>query len=325
VRYETIWGQARIVAIRDLTPDIREFTLVPDETPHGWQPGAHIDLEVMIDGLPEVRSYSLVGEPSGGTLRIAVKRQADSRGGSTYLHGLGEGARLRATAPKSAFEIDFAQPRHLLVAGGIGVTPLVGMAGALVRRGAEVAMAYTVRNAADLAYLDDLRAILGDRLKVHVSGEGQRLDLAALFASLAPGAQCAFCGPMSMLEAGRSAWLTGGRDLVDFRWETFGNSGSLPSDDFTVRIPRHNLEITVPRNRSLLDALRGAGVEIISDCRKGECGLCAMIILDHDGPVDHRDVFFSETEKAHNDRLCACVSRAVGTLTLDTDYRPDAI
>lgn len=325
MRYEAIWGQARIVAIRDLTPDIREFTLAPDEAPRGWQPGAHVDVEVMIGGLPEIRSYSLVGEPAGGMLRIAVKRQADSRGGSTYLHGLGKGARLRVTAPKSAFEIDFAHGHYLLVAAGIGVTPILGMAATLARRGADVTMAYAVRHAADLAYLDDLRAILGDRLKVHVSGEGQRLDLATLFKNLAPGTQCAFCSPMPMLEAARSAWLAGGRDLVDFRWETFGTSGSLPSEDFTVRIPRHNLEITVPRNRSLLDALQGAGVEVISDCRRGECGLCAMTILDHDGPVDHRDVFFSEAEKAHNDKLCACVSRAVGTLTLDTDYRPDAI
>jgi ferredoxin len=85
------------------------------------------------------------------------------------------------------------------------------------------------------------------------------------------------------------------------------------------------VEIVVPRNRSLLDALGDAGIEVMSDCRKGECGLCAMTVVSFDGRIDHRDVFLSETQKKENQKLCACVSRAAGTVVLDTDYRPDVL
>ncbi|MCY1375767.1 Phenoxybenzoate dioxygenase subunit beta [compost metagenome] len=90
-----------------------------------------------------------------------------------------------------------------------------------------------------------------------------------------------------------------------------------------MRIPRHDLSITVPADCTLLDALDAAGVQTLSDCKRGECGLCAMDVLAVDGEVDHRDVFLSPHEKQASTRICACVSRAVGTLTLDSAYRPD--
>ena len=132
------------------------------------------------------------------------------------------------------------------------------------------------------------------------------------------------CGPVPMLEAVKRAWAAAGRPPADLRFETFGSSGRLPAQAFEVRIPRHDLSIQVPADSSLLEALEAAGVQTLWDCRRGECGLCAMDVLAVEGELDHRDVFLSAHEKEAGTRICACVSRAVGTLTLDSAYRPDS-
>ena len=149
------------------------------------------------------------------------------------------------------------------------------------------------------------------------------IDFAAEIAQLPAGAQLYTCGPVPMLEAVKRAWSDAGRPLPDLRFETFGSSGRLPTQAFRLRVPRHGLEIEVPANTTLLEALEAAGVQTLWDCRRGECGLCAMDVLAIDGEIDHRDVFLSEHEKQANGRICACVSRAVGTLAIDSAYRPD--
>ena len=100
--------------------------------------------------------------------------------------------------------------------------------------------------------------------------------------------------------------------MEQLRFETFGNSGRFATSAFEVKIPRLGLEIVVPQGQTMLEALEAAGVAMISDCRQGECGLCALRILETGGIVDHRDVFFSDEEKAANAKLCTCVSRVVG-------------
>ena len=108
------------------------------------------------------------------------------------------------------------------------------------------------------------------------------------------------------------------------RFETFGNSGHHAAEPFWVEIPRHQLRIEVPAERCLLDVLNDAGIDTLSDCGRGECGLCAMDVISVQGRIDHRDVFFSPHEHAGNRRLCACVSRVSGGgVVLDTAFRPD--
>lgn len=324
MRTSVAWMDGRIAATRDLTPTVREIAIRPEPGPaQAFPPGAHIDVAVEVGGQPETRSYSLIGLGGDGLYRIAVKHRPDSKGGARYMWSLREGARLRFTEPKTSFPIDYDRPAYLLVAGGIGVTPLVGMAQALRRRGAPVRMLYAAGDRAELAYAEELAATLGEGLDLHVSAEGRRIDFGAAFGSLEPRAMAALCGPLTMLEAARRAWGAAGRPAPDLRWETFGTSGLHAAQDFRVLLPRHGLDLVVPQDRSLLDALADAGVGVIYDCRKGECGLCALPILAVDGVVDHRDVFFSDHQKDENAKLCVCVSRAVGTLTLDTDFRPD--
>lgn len=325
MRFIETWTSATLLATRDLSPSIREFVIRPDDFSGAAYPvGSHIDVAVTVNGQPETRSYSLVGEADPRGFRIAVRRAEDSRGGSCYMWSLKSGARLNITLPSSLLALDWERPCYCLIAGGIGITPMVGAAQALARRGAEFTLHYALRTRG-AAYLDDLAALLGDRLVVHASEEGQRLDLAALFASLPGQTLALFCGPMRMLDAARQAWVAAGHALSDLRYETFGSSGSLPTEAFRVRLKDTGLELEVPRERSMLDVLNAGGHEVIYDCRRGECGLCAVDVVEVEGEIDHRDVFFSDHQKQSNRKICPCVSRARGTITVDTLHRADAI
>jgi dimethylamine monooxygenase subunit B len=325
MRYAVTWAVAAIRSVTTITPTVRQIEIVPAGGVQTFNAGAHIDVTVMVDGLPQTRSYSLVGTSGSDHYRIAVKLKSDSKGGSAYMWTLEPGARLEITNPKSSFELDFGHSEYLLIAGGIGITPLVGMAMVLKRRGARFRLLYAARTADELAFASELRTEIGDQLETFVAQDGQMIDLAQVFSLLPQGALCAMCGPMPMLDDARRLWNAAAHPASNLRWETFGSSGSHASVEFKVIIPRLSREITVPRTRSLLDVLDEAGVGVIFDCRKGECGLCAMPILSVDGEVDHRDVFFSDEQKKDNHMLCACVSRATGTLVIDTAYRPDTI
>jgi vanillate O-demethylase ferredoxin subunit len=318
------WHPATLRQHRDLTPTVREFELRPEGGVRPWSVGSHLKVQVLVNGVPETRSYSLVGLHDAEVYRIAVKRAEPGRGGSRHLWSLETGAELLIGEPNNHFELGFNAPQFLLIAGGIGITPIVGMAQMLAARGANVQMRYAVRSAAELVYSDRLRAALGDRLQTLCSDAGQRLDLTAEIAALAPRAQLLACGPITLLDALRDAWATAGRAAADLRFETFGNSGRFESQAFWVELPRHGLRLEVPAERSLLDVLNEAGVETLYDCQRGECGLCAVDIVSASGSIDHRDVFFSAHEKQGNQRLCACVSRVHGGgVVLDSAYRPD--
>ena len=325
MRFAEHWMDCTVIATRDITPGIREFTLRP-HAPIGASPlGSHINVSLLIDGLPQTRSYSLVGERAADTLCIAVRLAPDSRGGSKAMWALQPGARLQISSPSSLFDIDWTRKNYCLIAGGIGITPITGIAHALQRRdGINVQLHYAVKSRADAAYLDELSGLLGDDIAVHASSEDKRLDLAATFAALPADAIAILCGPMRMLEAARRAWNEAGRAPTDLRYETFGSSGLLPTEEFRVRLKNSGDEIVVPQGRSMLAALNDAGFEVMSDCERGECGVCAIDVIAVDGQIDHRDVFFSDHQKQGNTKICPCVSRAVGTVTVDTLYRPDA-
>jgi vanillate O-demethylase ferredoxin subunit len=307
---------------------VREFEIRPEGGVKAWTVGSHLNVQVSVDGRAETRSYSLIGVPHGAgandVYRIAVKRAAPGRGGSRYLWTLETGAELLIGEPNNHFELTFGAPHYLLVAGGIGITPIVGMAQLLAERGASLQMVYAARDAGELAYLDVLRGALGNRLRSLCDDAGERIDLAAEIAALPLRGQLWICGPVPLLDAAREAWAASGRPRADLRFETFGNTGGFEAEAFWVEIPRHGLRLEVPAARSLLDVLEDAGVDTLSDCRRGECGLCALDIVRCDGRIDHRDVFFSAHEKRSNTRLCACVSRVSGGgVVLDTAYRPD--
>jgi vanillate monooxygenase ferredoxin subunit len=316
------WRSARLRALRDLSPDIRLFEIEPVGEFVAPTPGSHFNIVVQINGRHDVRNYSAVGLGTDGIYRIAVKRLPDSRGGSAYMWRLEPGAQLTISTPGNHFELSPGRPEYLLLAGGIGITPIFGMALALAKAGANFRMLYAARRRQDLALAGELRDRIGDRLQIFVSKEGRRVDIAAEIAHLKHDGELYVCGPIGMLEDAKREWQRSGRPVDQLRFETFGSSGRFASEPFKVKIPRLDLEIDVPINQTMLEALQAAGVDMIFDCVRGECGLCALPILESEGIVDHRDVFFSDEEKAANAKLCTCVSRVIGgSITVDTADR----
>ncbi len=329
------WNQATVLARRDLSPTVRQFDIAPVQgMALSYPPGAHLQVQVMVDGQGganrlQTRSYSLIGSPNPAAWRIAVKRMDEGRGGSQAMWRLAVGDRLMTSEPQNLFALDLTAPGYLVVAGGIGITPLVGMVQRLAERaratGVPLRVLYGARNEQELVFAADLQQAVaglpGHPLQLHVGPAG--IDFASEIAALPRGAQLYTCGPVPMLEALKTAWQAAGRPQSDLRFETFGSSGRLPTQAFRLAVPRHGVDILVPAGVTLLEALEGAGVPTMSDCRRGECGLCAMDVISLQGEMDHRDVFLSAHEKAGCKRLCVCVSRVVGGITLDSSWRPD--
>jgi vanillate O-demethylase ferredoxin subunit len=318
------WEACRVVAMHDLTPTVREFLLRPDSgvSPR-WLEGAHLQIQLQVGDAAQnqTRHYSLVGQSDGEHFRIAVKRMDGGRGGSKAMWALHVGDSLTISGPLNHFALERNAPAYLLIAGGIGITPLLGMAQNLAKKGAPLKMLYGARSEDELAYAEPLRTVLGEKLHTYV---GSSPDFAAEIAALPPKAQLYTCGPVPMLETIRAAWLADGRRLAELRFETFGSAGSADAQPFRVRIDRHGLDITVPATMTLLDALNASGIDTIADCKRGECGLCVMDVLAIDGKIDHRDVFLSPHEKQQCNRICPCVSRAIGTITMDSAWRSNA-
>jgi ferredoxin-NADP reductase len=316
------WRSARLHSVRDLSPDIRLFEIEPLGDFVAPTAGSHINVVVHVKDRPGARSYSIVGPCLDGIYRIAVKRLDDTRGGSAYMWTLVPGAQLTISTPGNHFELSRGRPDYLLLAGGIGITPIFSLASSLAQAGAKFRLLYACRRRLDLALADELQDLIGDRLRTFVSEEGARVDLDAEIARLGAGGEFYICGPIRMLEEAKRAWVRTGRPLDQLRFETFGSSGRFAAEAFKVRIPRLGLEVHVAINQTMLEALEAAGIGMIFDCLRGECGLCALPILGTDGIVDHRDVFFSDEEKAANAKLCTCVSRVVGgSITIDTADR----
>ena len=233
---------------------------------------------MIVRGARDERSYSVVDATSDGTrIALSVYLSEASRGGAEVMHSLSPGDRVRLTQPLQDFPLRFGAPAYVLLAGGIGVTAIAGMAGPWGAAGADYRFVYCGRSRDAMAYLDELRAIHGDRLELHVGAEGTTLDVPDFIAGVPERAEVYLCGPIRLMDAVRRAWTTAGRSAPDLRFETFGNSGWFAPEAFRVSIPALGIETTVSRDQTLLEALEAAGADPLSDCRKGECGLCEAL------------------------------------------------
>ncbi len=322
MRNRVEWRDARVAQIRQVADDVRQLTFSVEGSVPRFDPGSHSNFRVHINGQAANRTYTVVPAPPGH-IAVAVKLHPHSRGGSRYMWSLAEGDTVRLTLPENRFELSWRASHYLLLAGGIGITPIYGMARALLARGASLRLVYAARSRGLMAFADDLEDLLGDRLEFKDNSAGQHMDFASEFAALPVDAECYLCGPIGMLEAAKAAWAAAGRPVSRLRFEVFGDSGLFAESPFTVEVLNRGISVPVRSDQTLLEALRAAGVDMISDCERGECGLCAVRVVTHDSAIDHRDVFFSAHEKLENQRMCACVSRFTGgSGVIDTGYRP---
>ena len=319
---------AQVVGIRQLTPRVREYLLAaaPGQVLPRYDPGAHIALHLSSPALGSfVRHYSLVGgdgaAPDGaGRYRIAVQRE-DRAQGSDFIHRSFEpGTPLQISAPRNNFLLGRNDTRSLLIAGGIGITPIYAMLRSLVRRHRDFAFVFSGRSADQLAYREEAMELAGARGHLHVSGPdgAQLLDLRALLAAQSADTTVYVCGPTGMVEATHQAAAELGWAAGRVRSEFFGVAASQDDVAFDVHLAKSGRCISVGKNTSILDALTSAGVDLLYDCRRGECGLCPLTVLAADGPIAHRDRYLSDEERAAGQTLCLCVSRIQGSsLTLD--------
>lgn len=278
----------------------------------GWTPGAHVEL-VLPNG--EARKYSLCGEP-GGAYLVAIQREEAGRGGSLWLHEtLRPGMTLPVRGPKNFFRHDAEAPFHLLVAGGIGVTPILAMADALRAAGRPYRLIYTGRERARMALLDRVAAH-GDKATIHLSGESGRLDPEALFAALPQGAQLCACGPQSLLAALAEASLRHPHARLHVEHFSGAPVALDPAREraFAVDLLDSGVSLAVGAGETLLDALARNGVDVAHDCREGLCGSCEVEVVE--GDVDHRDRVLTAAERAQGRRMMACCSRVKGRAKL---------
>lgn len=312
---QVVWQTGRVMESSPVADGIQRIVL-RTEKPGRAAPGSHVDVRVELDGGADIRSYSVVSSSDDGrTLTISVHRSPRSRGGSVFMHGLRPGDDIAMTQPLQNFPLRIGAPRYVLLAGGVGITAIAEMARVLRDLKADYLLVYVGRSRRVMAYLDELESLHEGHIRVHVDDEGTSLDVASLVDEIADGdrtgTEMYMCGPIRLMDAVRRRWHDQGLPQANLRYETFGNSGWFEPEEFVVSIPRLGIETTVDANLSLLEALEKAGADMMSDCRKGECGLCQVDILDVSGHVDHRDVFFSDEQKKESRRMCSCVSRVV--------------
>ncbi|WP_406648677.1 PDR/VanB family oxidoreductase [Aliisedimentitalea scapharcae] len=294
-----------------VTDSISLFRFAPadGEELSGYAAGAHVDFDM---GAPGLRSYSLIDfvAPSGGpdTYSVAVQREDKGQGGSVAMHALTLGAQVSVSLPKNDFALHDGDAPAVLLAGGIGVTPIISFAAELTRRGTEFSLHYATRSAAVSAFGDVLRDRFGAQLQ-QWHDDCTPIDLGRVIGSAPQGAHVYCCGPKGMIDAVRAQCETLGIPGDHVHFELFTTPQAQSGDQpFEVEISSTGQVFDIPADKTIVDVLEEAGVDVIFDCQRGDCGICQTDVLE--GEPDHRDVVLSDAERAAGNVMQICVSRA---------------
>ncbi|MCL2428409.1 MAG: PDR/VanB family oxidoreductase [Alphaproteobacteria bacterium] len=299
------WEAPGVLSLDFSDPDGRELP------PFG--PGAHVDL-YLPDGL--IRQYSLCGDPADRTTyRVGVREVENGRVSAIIHHEMRPGALIPIGVPRNNFPL-VPSPRYLFVAGGIGITPMLPMLREASSASAKWSLLFCTRRASEAPFIEEARA-LGGEVVLHASESGNRLDVPAALAEPQPDTVLYCCGPerlMSAVEEATRAWPEGS---VRFEWFA---PRSRPEDEtsggFEVVCAQSGLTLPVPPDKSILEVLTAAGLDVPRSCEQGICGTCECRVLE--GEVDHRDSILSAAERDANEVMMTCVSRAKGPrLVLD--------
>ncbi|RZL83470.1 MAG: oxidoreductase [Rhodococcus sp. (in: high G+C Gram-positive bacteria)] len=298
-----------VVARHDETPEVVSLELwLPDggELP-AWAPGAHIDIAV---GEVGVRQYSLCGDPQDRLRwRVGVLlERSDAGDRATCTAKQCRGSTLTVSLPRNNFDLEPSE-EYGLVAGGIGITPMLPMIAAAEAAGAAWTLHYGGRSRQSMAYLDEV-VVHGDRVGVLPQDEYGVLPVSDILARSATQAQVYCCGPEPLLAAVESA--IGPEDAQRLHVERFrprsADEESAPDRDFTVRIASTGATVRVGEGQSIVDALEGVGIAVETSCREGTCASCETPVLQ--GEVCHRDSVLSAGEREQSVSIMLCVSRA---------------
>lgn len=303
------WLEVVIGARRRVADDIisLEIHAASGDLPR-FEAGAHVEVEVA-PGC--IRHYSLLNDPTE-THRyvLGVLRDPASRGGSSGIHErFHEGATIRIGRPRNNFALHATAERSVLMAGGIGLTPLYAMAHGLNRAGAQFSLHYYARSRARAAFVEDLSAeAFADRVSLHLDDAPSRLPFEAALGPAQHGTHLYICGPSGFIDGVLAAAKSLGWSDANIHLEHFGAAVDVAGDVFQVEARRSGVIVEVRPGDTIAQALKAGGVDVPLSCEQGVCGTCITPILE--GVADHRDMFLSEEEHAAGEEMAICCSRS---------------
>ncbi|MBS0344679.1 MAG: oxidoreductase, partial [Proteobacteria bacterium] len=299
------------------TPDVAAFELAPAdgvELP-AFEPGAHVEFMIERPGQPPlVRQYSLCNAPGESDAYIfGIKLEPQSRGGSAWIHRLNQGEKVKLGNVRNLFPLVKEAKRHILLAGGIGITPVLAMAQALETISADYELHYFVRGDEHVAFRERLDlARKGGRLHVHagLDGTGVKAALSRLFTKPEPGVHAYCCGPGvfmdTVAEIALAQWP---EEQVHFeRFQAAPVVATSGDESFEVLLQRSGTRCTVAPGETIVQAIAAAGCDVMTSCEQGVCGTCLTKVID--GSPDHRDAYLSKAEKEAGKLILPCVSRS---------------
>lgn len=296
----------RIRNIDKLSADTWSFEIGSQTEPFDTlEPGAHIDVYLPA-GM--IRQYSIWKHSEDGkTISIAVKREDDGRGGSKAMHNFISGESIEIDGPRNNFKLIEKTPHYTLIAGGIGVTPIFPMVNQLHKDGASFDVYYLVQKRELAAFAKHFEALnLGDNYHLHCDDESGYMDFKQLLGNTPADSLIYACGPEPMLNA-----LMDANQKHELHYERFTLSEenkNKESTGFEVKINSSGEVFTVEADQTILEVLENNGIDVPTGCTEGVCGTCITDVLE--GDIDHRDEVLSDEEKASNEFMCVCVSRA---------------
>jgi ferredoxin-NADP reductase len=299
------WEAPGVMSLELVAPDGTE--LPP------FEPGAHVDLHLP-GGI--MRQYSLCGDPADRTrYRVGIRSVSGGLSSQHVHRKLRPGETVGVSAPRNNFPLVDAQ-RYLFVAGGIGITPMIPMMREASAQGKPWTLLYCNKRDADAPFLNEIKS-LGGEISLHSTEAGTRLDVTKQLSDVRKDTVVYCCGPEGLMTAVEEATSGWPEDTVHFEWFA---PRKRPEDEvagsFEVVCEASGVTLTVPPEKSVLAVLNDAGIEVPSSCTQGICGTCEVRVID--GEVDHRDSILSSAERAANQTMMTCVSRARGArLVLD--------
>ncbi|MFQ6405063.1 PDR/VanB family oxidoreductase [Methylophilus sp. 'Pure River'] len=310
----------KVAAIEAVTPLIKHFTLVHEDGSElpSFSGGSHIVVTMDAEGRTYRNPYSLMGSPTDTqAYHISVRRQESSRGGSLFMHEhVHVGMRLKITHPVNLFSLSKLAHKHILIAGGIGITPFMSQIEDLKRVGADYELHYAFRAYEQAAFVNELEEMCEGHLHCYADSQGERIDLNALLSQQPLGSHVYVCGPSPMVVAVLETARNLGWPENNIHNEEF--SSPPVGEPFKVQLAKSEIEIQVPAEMSMLEAIEAAGVKADSLCRGGVCGRCELTVLETDGGIEHHDHYLSDSEKVSCRSIMPCVSRTKGKrLVLD--------
>lgn len=291
----------------------------PDGSPlPAFSGGAHIVIEMQDGDKLRRTPYSLSSSPfDTNDYQVTIRRDDAGRGGSLFMHRkVRSGMAMRISHPANLFALDMRAPRHLMFAGGIGITPFMAQTAQIARMpGSHAELHYGVRNREMGVYLDELSGRLGPGLHVYPDDAGEQIDYDRILSSQPTGTHVYVCGPSPMIELVLDKARAHGWPDSHVHYEHFAKAPA--GEPFTVELRATDKTIEVGAQQSMLEAIEAAGVDAPYLCRGGACGHCETDVLSVDGELLHEDHWLDDEERAAGNKVMPCVSRCRGSLVLN--------